>query len=55
MGVLIELVAGASLRELSMATAADGAPVLPLATLITTIALATGPGWRSGRARNVTG
>jgi uncharacterized membrane protein YoaK (UPF0700 family) len=44
-GVLIGLVAGASLCGLFVATAADGVPALPLAALITTIAAATGPGW----------
>ena len=50
-GVLIGLVAGASLCGLLVATAADGVPALPLAALITTIVAATGPGWRRGRAR----
>jgi uncharacterized membrane protein YoaK (UPF0700 family) len=45
-GVLIGLVAGASLCGLFVATAADGAPILPLAGLVTTLVLATGPGWR---------
>jgi uncharacterized membrane protein YoaK (UPF0700 family) len=67
-GVLIGLVAGASLCGLFIATAADGAPVLPLAALVTTLVLATGPSWprrwpwrtRRGRTRrrtrrNVTG
>ena len=50
-GVLIGLVAGASLCGLLVATAADGVPALPLAALITTIVAATGPGWRfPGRA-----
>ena len=50
-GVLIGLVAGASLCGLLVATAAAGVPALPLAALITTIAAATGPGWRfPGRA-----
>jgi hypothetical protein len=50
-GVLIGLVAGASLCGLFVATAADAVPVLPLAALITTIVLATGPGWRPVRGR----
>ena len=51
-GVLIGLVAGASLCGLLVATAADGVPALPLAALITTIAAAIGPGWRfPGRGR----
>ena len=45
-GVLIGLVAGASLCGLFVATAADVVPALPLAALITTIVAATGPGWR---------
>jgi uncharacterized membrane protein YoaK (UPF0700 family) len=45
-GVLIGLVAGASLCGLLVATAADGVPALPLAALITTLVLATGLGWR---------
>ena len=45
-GVLIGLVAGASLCGLFVATAADGVPALPLAALITTIVAATGPLWR---------
>ena len=45
-GVLIGLVAGASLCGLFIATAADVAPALPLAALIATLVLAT---------RNVTG
>ena len=48
-GVLIGLVAGASLCGLLVATAADGVPALPLAALITTIAAATGPDWRFPR------
>lgn len=48
-GVLIGLVAGASLSGLLVATAADGVPALPLAALITTIVAATGPGWRARR------
>jgi uncharacterized membrane protein YoaK (UPF0700 family) len=45
-GVLIGLVTGASLCGLFVATAADVVPVLPLAALVTTLVLATGPGWR---------
>jgi uncharacterized membrane protein YoaK (UPF0700 family) len=48
-GVLIGLVAGASLSGLLVATAADGVPALPLAALITTIVAATGPGRRARR------
>jgi uncharacterized membrane protein YoaK (UPF0700 family) len=48
-GVLIGLVTGASLCGLFVATAADVVPVLPLAALATTLALATGPGWRRPR------
>ena len=40
-GVLIGLVAGASLCGLLVATAADGAPALPLAALVFTLVLAT--------------
>jgi uncharacterized membrane protein YoaK (UPF0700 family) len=40
-GVLIGLVAGASLCGLFVATAADGAPALPLAALVFTLVLAT--------------
>ena len=50
-GVLIGLVAGASLCGLFVATAADAVPILPLAALVTTIVLATGPGWRPVRGR----
>jgi uncharacterized membrane protein YoaK (UPF0700 family) len=50
-GVLIGLVAGASLCGLFVATAADVVPVLPLAALLTTLVLATGPGWRPPRLR----
>src|ERR1700722_12549097 len=42
-GVLIGLAAGASLCGLLVATAAAGVPALPLAALITTIALASVP------------
>jgi uncharacterized membrane protein YoaK (UPF0700 family) len=48
-GVLIGLVAGASLCGLFVATAADVVPVLPLAALVTTLVLATGPGGRNTR------
>jgi uncharacterized membrane protein YoaK (UPF0700 family) len=51
-GVLIGLVAGASLCGLFVATAADGVPALPLAAVITTLVLATGPGWRRPRLRD---
>jgi uncharacterized membrane protein YoaK (UPF0700 family) len=51
-GVLIGLVAGASLCGLFVATAADVVPALPLAALITTIVAATGPGWRLPRLRD---
>jgi uncharacterized membrane protein YoaK (UPF0700 family) len=40
-GVLVGLVAGASLCGLFVATAADGAPALPLAALVLTLVLAT--------------
>ena len=50
-GVLIGLVAGASLCGLLVATAADAVPVLPLAALVTTLVLATGPDWRRPRLR----
>jgi uncharacterized membrane protein YoaK (UPF0700 family) len=55
-GVLIGLVAGASLCGLFVATAADAVPALPLAALVITLVLATGPGgrrprWRSRRER----
>ena len=42
-GVLIGLVAGASLCGLFVATAADAVPVLPLAALVTTLVLAATP------------
>jgi uncharacterized membrane protein YoaK (UPF0700 family) len=45
-GVLIGLVTGAILCGLFIATAADVAPILPLAALIVTLVLAAGPGWR---------
>src|SRR5271165_6481045 len=48
-GVLIGLVAGASLCGLFVATAADVVPALPLAALVATLVLATGPGWRPAR------
>jgi uncharacterized membrane protein YoaK (UPF0700 family) len=47
LGVLIGLVAGASLCGLFVATAADAVPALLLAALITTLVLATGPSWPS--------
>jgi uncharacterized membrane protein YoaK (UPF0700 family) len=50
-GVLIGLVAGASLCGLFVATAADVVPVLLLAALVTTLVLATGPDWRPARWR----
>ncbi len=43
-GVLMGLVAGASLCGLLVATAADGVPALPLAALVTTLVLARGRG-----------
>ncbi|HME64226.1 MAG TPA: hypothetical protein VKG61_04965, partial [Streptosporangiaceae bacterium] len=51
-GVLIGLLAGASLCGLFVATAADVVPALPLTALITTIVAATGPGWRLPRLRD---
>ncbi len=42
-GVLIGLAAGAGLCGLLVATAADGVPALPLAAIITTLALAAKP------------
>jgi uncharacterized membrane protein YoaK (UPF0700 family) len=50
-GVLLGLVAGASLCGLFVATAAGAVPVLPLAALVTAIVLATGPDWRPIRGR----
>jgi uncharacterized membrane protein YoaK (UPF0700 family) len=50
-GVLIGLVAGASLCGMFVATAADGVPALLLAALVTTLVLATGPGWWRPRPR----
>jgi uncharacterized membrane protein YoaK (UPF0700 family) len=50
-GVLIGLVAGASLCGVFVATAAAGVPALPLVALITTLVLATGPDWRPPRRR----
>ncbi len=44
-GVLIGLVAGASLCGLLVATAADAVPALPLAALVVTLVLAWRPGW----------
>jgi len=49
-GVLIGLVAGASLSGLFIATAADGVPALPLAALVFTLVLASG-GWSRPRDR----
>jgi uncharacterized membrane protein YoaK (UPF0700 family) len=49
-GVLIGLVAGASLCGMFVATAADGAPALPLAALISALVFAAGPDWRAWRA-----
>ena len=54
-GVMIGLAAGALLCGLLVATAADAVPVLLLASAITTLVAATGPNWRPGRGRNVTG
>jgi uncharacterized membrane protein YoaK (UPF0700 family) len=51
LGVLIGLVAGASLCGLFVATAARAVPALPLAALATTLVLATGPGWRPARGQ----
>jgi uncharacterized membrane protein YoaK (UPF0700 family) len=45
LGVLLGLVAGASLAGLLVATAPDGVPALPLAALITAVVLA----WRPPR------
>jgi uncharacterized membrane protein YoaK (UPF0700 family) len=53
-GVLIGLVAGASLSGLFIATAADGVPALPLAALIFTLVLTSGPRW-PGRATEAPG
>jgi uncharacterized membrane protein YoaK (UPF0700 family) len=50
-GVLIGLVAGASLSGLLIATAAGGVPALPLAALIFTLVLASGLGWPGPRSR----
>jgi uncharacterized membrane protein YoaK (UPF0700 family) len=50
-GVLIGLVAGASLCGLFVATAADVVPALLLAALVTTLVLATGPSGRRPRLR----
>jgi uncharacterized membrane protein YoaK (UPF0700 family) len=50
-GVLIGLVAGASLCGLFVATAADGVPALLLGALITTLVLAAGPDWRRPQLR----
>ncbi len=51
-GVLIGLVAGASLCGLFVATAADGVPALLLAAALTTIVAATGPDRRFPRWRS---
>ncbi|HEV3290440.1 MAG TPA: YoaK family protein [Streptosporangiaceae bacterium] len=51
-GVLIGLLAGASLCGVFVATAAAVVPALPLAAVITTLVLATGPGWRLPRLRD---
>ena len=48
-GVLIGLAAGALLSGMFVAIAADGVPALPLAALVTTLVVATGPGWRRPR------
>jgi uncharacterized membrane protein YoaK (UPF0700 family) len=50
-GVLIGLVAGASLGGMFVATAAGVVPALPLAALVTTLVLATGPDWPRPRPR----
>ena len=54
-GVLIGLAAGASLCGLFVATAARAVPVLPLAALLTTLVLATTPGWRNARRNTENG
>lgn len=54
-GVLLGLATGAGLSGLLIRTAAGGVPALPLAGLITALALAIVPGWRDRRTRNVTG
>jgi len=54
-GVLIGLVAGASLCGLFVATAADGVPALLLAAALTTIVVATWPGRRLPRWRRADG
>jgi uncharacterized membrane protein YoaK (UPF0700 family) len=51
-GVLIGLVAGASLCGLLVATAADAVPALPLAALVFTLVLAWRPGWPWPRGRD---
>jgi uncharacterized membrane protein YoaK (UPF0700 family) len=51
-GVLIGLVAGASLCGLLVATAAAGVPALPLAALAVTLTLAWRPGWLGLGARD---
>jgi uncharacterized membrane protein YoaK (UPF0700 family) len=50
-GVLIGLVAGASICGLFVATAADVVPALLLAAVVTTLVLAAAPGWRRPRLR----
>jgi uncharacterized membrane protein YoaK (UPF0700 family) len=50
-GVLIGLVAGASLCGLFVATAADGVPALLLGALVTTLVLAVRPDWLRPRLR----
>jgi uncharacterized membrane protein YoaK (UPF0700 family) len=50
-GVLLGLVTGALLCGIFVATAADVVPALPLAALVTTLVLATGPGWWRPRLR----
>jgi uncharacterized membrane protein YoaK (UPF0700 family) len=50
-GVLIGLVAGASLCGMFVAVAADVVPALMLAALAATLVLATGPDWRRPRLR----
>jgi uncharacterized membrane protein YoaK (UPF0700 family) len=50
-GVLLGLMTGALLCGIFVATAADVVPALPLGALVTTLVLATGPGWRRPRLR----
>lgn len=54
-GVLLGLATGAGLGGLLIRTAPGGVPALPLAGLITALALAIVPGRRDRRTRNVTG